>query len=68
MRDRVVPALIGCRSRQRHQADPVESLFRQTGHQWDCERNGLQVFVADGALLRPLDSTGLREQPHNTAA
>lgn len=46
--------------------DPVETLFRQTGNLWGCERysqdswNGLQVFAADGALLRTPDTPELR--------
>lgn len=54
-------------ARKRLGADPVESLFRQTGKQWGCERyegddwNGLQVFAVDGALLRTPDSPELRE-------
>lgn len=54
-------------ARKRLGADPVESLFRQTGRQWGCERyegdawSGLQVFAVDGALLRTPDSPELRE-------
>lgn len=54
-------------ARKRLGADPVESLFRQTGKQWGRERyegddwNGLQVFAVDGALLRTPDSPELRE-------
>ena len=53
--------------RKRLGADPVESLFRQTGKHWGCERyegdgwKGLQVFAVDGALLRTPDSPELRE-------
>ena len=52
--------------RKRQGADPVESLFRQTGKRWDCERyegdswKGLQVFAV--ALARP--STIQRQQRH----
>lgn len=54
-------------ARKRLGSDPVESLFRQTGKQWGCERyvddnwHGLQVFAVDGALLRTPDSPELRE-------
>ncbi|RML51228.1 hypothetical protein ALQ93_200076 [Pseudomonas syringae pv. pisi] len=54
-------------ARKRLGADPVESLFRQTGRHWGNERyeaddwNGLQVFAVDGALLRTPDSPELRE-------
>ncbi|WP_420917735.1 IS4 family transposase [Pseudomonas syringae group genomosp. 7] len=54
-------------ARKRLGADPVESLFRQTGKHWGNERyeadnwNGLQVFAVDGALLRTPDSPELRE-------
>ncbi|PYD07671.1 IS4 family transposase, partial [Pseudomonas savastanoi pv. glycinea] len=54
-------------ARKRLGADPVESLFRQTGRHWGNERyeaddwNGLQVFAVDGALLRTPDSPDRRE-------
>lgn len=53
-------------ARKRLGADPVESLFRKTGHQWGKERydgdswQGLQVFAVDGALLRTPDNPELR--------
>ena len=48
-------------------AEPVEWLFRKTGHHWGRERyngddwHGLQVLAVDGALLRTPDSPELRE-------
>jgi len=54
-------------ARKRLGADPVEWLFRQTGHQWGGERydgdtwQGLQVLAVDGALLRTPDTPELRE-------
>lgn len=57
----------GTEARQRLGADPVEWLFRKTGHHWDSERyeddawHHLQVFAVDGALLRTPDTTELHE-------
>lgn len=54
-------------ARQRLGAEPVEWLFRKTGHHWGRERydgddwHGLQVLAVDGALLRTPDSPELRE-------
>jgi hypothetical protein len=54
-------------ARKRLGADPVEWLFRKTGHQWGSERytddawQGLQVFAVDGALLRTPDTPELRD-------
>jgi len=54
-------------ARKRLGADPVEWLFRKTGHQWGAERytddawQGLQVFAVDGALLRTPDTPELRD-------
>jgi hypothetical protein len=57
----------GTEARQRRRADPVEWLFRKTGHHWGSERydddawHDLQVFAVDRALLRTPDTTELRE-------
>lgn len=54
-------------ARKRLGSQPVEWLFRQTGHQWGRERysgddwQGLQVFAVDGALFRTPDTPELRE-------
>lgn len=54
-------------ARKRLGPQPVEWLFRQTGHQWGRERytgdewQGLQVFAVDGALFRTPDTLELRE-------
>lgn len=54
-------------ARKRLGAQPVEWLFRQTGHRWGRERysedswQGLQVFAVDGALFRTPDTPELRE-------
>lgn len=55
------------KARKRLGSEPVEWLFRQTAHQWGHERytdddwQGLQVFAADGALLRTPDTAELRD-------
>lgn len=65
-------------ARKRLGADPVEWLFRKTGTQWRAESydgdagHELQVFAADGVLLRPrirpnFGTTSGRETPRATA-
>jgi len=54
-------------ARQKLGSEPLEWLFKKTGHHWGLERyagdewNGLQVMAIDGALFRTQETPELRE-------